>query len=117
MREVSESLAGRAVYFEMFPMTYREIKGDIQDNNFLKLWQEEIIKEEKIEKVNPIPFLLKGFMPPLLYINDPEAILVWWEGYIRTYLERDLRELSQIENIIDFRRLMTVLSSKKWKYN
>jgi len=112
MREVSESLAGRAVYFEMFPMTYREIKGDIQDNNFLKLWQEEIIKEEKIEKVNPIPFLLKGFMPPLLYINDPEAILVWWEGYIRTYLERDLRELSQIENIIDFRRLMTVLAPR-----
>ncbi|PMQ01788.1 MAG: hypothetical protein CBR30_03715 [Dictyoglomus sp. NZ13-RE01] len=112
MKEVGESLAGRAVYFEMFPMTYREIKGDIQENNFLKLWQDEIIKEETIEKVNSITFLLKGFMPPLLYMDDLDAILLWWEGYIRTYLERDLRELSQIESIIDFRRLMTALAPR-----
>lgn len=112
MKEVSESLAGRAVYFEMFPMIYREITENIEEINFFKLWKDEIISEEKIEKVNSISFLLKGFMPPLLYINDLEAILSWWEGYIQTYLERDLRDLSQIENLIDFRKLMIALSGR-----
>ncbi|HUF67173.1 MAG TPA: DUF4143 domain-containing protein [Longimicrobiales bacterium] len=31
---------------------------------------------------------------------------IWFDGYIRTYLERDLRDLSAIDNLIDFRRLM-----------
>jgi hypothetical protein len=110
MKEISESLAGRAIYFEMFPMTYREITGNIEKINFLKLWQDDFIEEETLEKINPIPFILKGFMPPLLYINDLDSILLWWEGYVKTYLERDLRDLSQIENLLDFRKLMSVLA-------
>lgn len=112
MKEISESLAGRAVYFEMFPMTYREINENIKEINFLKLWKDEIIEEEIVEKINSIFFLFKGFMPPLLQINDSEAILLWWEEYIKTYLERDLRDLSQIENLIDFRKLMIALAGR-----
>jgi predicted AAA+ superfamily ATPase len=112
MKEISESLAGRAIYFEMFPMTYREITGNIEKINFLRLWKDDFIEEETLEKINPIPFILKGFMPPLLYINDLDSILLWWEGYIKTYLERDLRDLSQIENLVDFRKLMSVLAPR-----
>ena len=32
------------------------------------------------------------------------------EGYVRTYLERDLRELSQVDSLIDFRRIMQGLA-------
>lgn len=112
MKEISESLAGRAIYFEMFPMTYREITGNIEKINFLRLWKDDFIEEETLGKINPIPFILKGFMPPLLYINDLDSILLWWEGYIKTYLERDLRDLSQIENLVDFRKLMSVLAPR-----
>jgi predicted AAA+ superfamily ATPase len=31
---------------------------------------------------------------------------VWFDGYVRTYLERDLQELASIESLPDFRRLM-----------
>jgi len=34
--------------------------------------------------------------------------LRWREGYIRSYLEKDLRELSQIDNLPDFKRLMSL---------
>jgi hypothetical protein len=30
----------------------------------------------------------------------------WWESYVATYLERDLRQVSQLEALLDFRRLM-----------
>lgn len=80
--------------------------------NFLRLWKDDFIEEETLEKINPIPFILKGFMPPLLYINDLDSILLWWEGYIKTYLERDLRDLSQIENLVNFRKLMSVLAPR-----
>lgn len=32
------------------------------------------------------------------------------EGYVRTYLERDLRELSQVDSLVDFRRVMQSLA-------
>ncbi|MCL5073839.1 MAG: DUF4143 domain-containing protein, partial [Actinobacteria bacterium] len=34
----------------------------------------------------------------------------WWESYSATYLERDLRELSQVSSLIDFRNLMQILA-------
>ena len=41
---------------------------------------------------------------------DHSAVSTWWEGYVTTYLERDLRQLSQIESLPDFRRLMSALA-------
>jgi uncharacterized protein len=47
-----------------------------------------------------------GFPVPALEYADPEDRAIWFDGYLRTYLERDLRDLSAIENLVDFRRLM-----------
>lgn len=112
MQKITESLAGRAVYFELMPMTYGEIKENWDGlNRFLSLWEKDFaVKEQQTESVNPLPFMLKGFMPALLQIDNLRDILLWWEGYIKTYIERDLRELSQIESLIDFRRLLDSLA-------
>jgi len=45
-------------------------------------------------------------MPPLTRLESTPAWDRWWEGYIATYLERDLRQFAQIESLVDFRRLM-----------
>ena len=47
-----------------------------------------------------------GGMPQIYQRKDREAIVEWFEGYVTTYLEKDLRQLSQIENLSDFRQLM-----------
>jgi hypothetical protein len=39
-----------------------------------------------------------------------EQVLSWFEGYVKTYLERDLRDLSQVDSLIDFRRVMQALA-------
>jgi uncharacterized protein len=49
-----------------------------------------------------LPYLLRWFLPPLLSFSDHEQVLTWLEGYTRTYLERDLRTLSQVSSLIDF---------------
>ena len=58
---------------------------------------------------DPLPLLQRGFMPALLTLTTPEAVLRWWEGYVATYLERDLRQMSQVESLVDFRRVMALL--------
>jgi predicted AAA+ superfamily ATPase len=112
MKGITETLAGRAVYFEMMPMALEEIRGGLEGReNFFDLWEKELrITEQITEFINPLPFMLKGFMPPLMHLEDLKDILLWWEGYVKTYIERDVRELSQIDSLIDFRKVLDSLA-------
>ncbi len=113
MKGVSESLAGRAVYLKMYPMLYSEIAGE---TDLLRRWESPwenatTIQEGEEKAVDPLPYILRGFMPPLLFIEEGKVSL-FWESYVRTYLERDLRELSQIESLVDFRRVLGALAPR-----
>jgi predicted AAA+ superfamily ATPase len=112
MKRISETLAGRAVYFEMLPMTFAEMedKSGIP-GNFLKLWKPDVkVRDDSLPSIDPVPLMLRGFMPRLIHIKDRKDILLWWEGYVKTYLERDVRELSQIESLIDFKKVLDSFS-------
>ena len=47
-----------------------------------------------------------GFPTPGVHLRTGRERVVWFDGYVRTYLERDLQELSAISALPDFRRLM-----------
>jgi uncharacterized protein len=112
MKQVSESLAGRAVYFTLYPMTYGELTDSSPPNTLQLLFdgnfQNFAIKNLPV--VNPYDLMWKGFLPPLMYFSSSTSVVRWWDGYISTYLERDLRQLSQIDSLADFRRLMVALA-------
>jgi predicted AAA+ superfamily ATPase len=112
MRQVSESLAGRAVYFVLHPMTLGEMQRAAPPNTLARAltgdWPEEGMLDAS--PPDPVEALLRGFLPPLLTLGSPQAWTRWWDGYVTTYLERDLRQLSQIDNLLDFRRLMEMLA-------
>lgn len=113
MERVTESLAGRAIYLELLPLTWGETLGVPHGENFSALWDEKFEPAEAgLPVVDPLPHLLRGFMPPVWPLKRPEDVLLWMDGYIRTYLERDLRELSQIDSLVDFRRLMQSLAPR-----
>ncbi|HOK30099.1 MAG TPA: ATP-binding protein [bacterium] len=111
MRGISETLAGRAVYFEMYPMTYGEMIGDLSGKErFISLLKGEKLINQNVEKLDYIPVMFNGFMPPIIHIQETDNIILWWESYIKTYMERDLRELSQIDSLIDFRKVMNSIA-------
>jgi len=113
MQSVSESLAGRASYLTLWPMTRRERMGLGAAGAWSTLFQEARESwKDALESAEPQPADWRevvrqgGFPVPALEYADPEDRAIWFEGYVRTYLERDLRDLSAIENLVDFRRLM-----------
>jgi predicted AAA+ superfamily ATPase len=111
MRQVSESLAGRAVYFVLEPMTLGEMEDATSPNLLARAlagkWPEE---GALAPPPDAAPLVLRGFLPALLAFNEREEWLRWWEGYVATYLERDLREMSQVDSLVDFRRVMQLLA-------
>lgn len=113
MEAVADSLAGRAGYRVLHPMT----RGEQRGLGRAGLWSELLA-----EGVGRWPDLLMGgdgipgdwraqsrkggFPVPALELQSDDARSAWFEGYVRTYLERDLRDLAQIQSLPDFRRLM-----------
>lgn len=52
-----------------------------------------------------------GFPVPAARLASGEERAVWFEGYVRTYLERDLHDLSAVWSLPDFRRLMAAATT------
>jgi predicted AAA+ superfamily ATPase len=50
--------------------------------------------------------LCGGFPTPALELTTAADRAIWFDGYVRTYLERDLQDLASISALPDFRRLM-----------
>jgi predicted AAA+ superfamily ATPase len=111
MSRVSESLAGRAVYASLWPMTGSELRGDGGTGRWGELFEVEV-KDwlDRFEGVKPSDWRARaatgGYPVPALELSGPEARAGWFDGYVRTYLERDLQELSAIDDLADYRRLM-----------
>ncbi len=113
MKSVSESLAGRASYLTLWPMTRRERLGlgvagrwSAFFDDDLESWP-AVLDELESQPVDWRELARQGGFPvPALEFADPEDRAIWFDGYIRTYLERDLKDLSVIESLVDFRRLM-----------
>lgn len=112
MKQVSESLAGRAVYFVLDPMTLGEVNGVEQPHVLSRILAGDWPEEGGLPHSPPDPtsMLLRGLMPPLLTLESAQAWVRWWEGYVSTYLERDLRQISQIDALLDFRRIMELMA-------
>lgn len=113
MRKVSESLAGRASYLTLWPMTRREQRGlgrcglwdDLlatRDQNWLDLLAAQPDEPEDWRALAR----RGGFPTPAVHLTKAADRAVWFDGYVRTYLERDLQELSAVAALPDFRRLM-----------
>ncbi len=113
MRRVSESLAGRASYLTLWPMTRREQLGQgrcglwdellqARDEDWLDLLSEGAGDPEDWRALAA----RGGFPTPSLHLKAEEERRIWFDGYVRTYLERDLQDLSAISALPDFRRLM-----------
>lgn len=112
MSQVSESLAGRAIYFILAPLTIGEKNKQpppsILTDLLMGQWPDENVKAAP--ELDPIPILSQGLMPALLPLSSSQSWIRWWDGYITTYLERDLRQISQIDRLVDFRQVMELLA-------
>lgn len=106
LKSITESLAGRAIYLTMLPFTRREIRQKINKPPKLIEWLGGDFTDSK-ETQDPIDpaEIVTGGMPPvaLKQIKNPN---LWFLGYEQTYLERDVREFSQVSDITIFRNVL-----------
>jgi predicted AAA+ superfamily ATPase len=113
MKRVSETLAGRATYATLWPLTRRERLGLGRTGIWDELLATPVDGWYDLVRAQEVPAAdwraearIGGYPVPALELDDDEARTLWFDGYVRTYLERDLQDLASIDNLVDFRRLM-----------
>jgi len=106
LKGMSETLAGRSVYLTLHPFTRREIHGSVQEEPFvLRFLKTPRGKASSPCKPIQSQEVLLGGMPPVC-LNPKARHDLWFRGYEQTYLERDLRDLAQIADLLAFRNLL-----------
>ena len=88
LQNVSQTLAGRVAYLELLPFSVAEL-SDVPNS---------------LDDLNTL--LWRGSYPPIQ--ADGIAPTFWFSAYIRTYVERDVRQIKNIENLLLFERLLSL---------
>ncbi len=87
IKDITETLAGRIGNMCLLPFQYIEIPDRLRQGQ-----------------------LLSGSYPEIV-LRDFKGVFEWYESYIQNYLERDVRNLSNIGNLRDFRRFINLLAA------
>lgn len=94
MKGVSESLAGRIMIFQLYPLSWKEMSK-------LNPKDEQVVVHQ----------MLRGFFPEFQVTPDLEPQF-WHSGYLSTYLERDLRTMRNIQDLGIFQQFMVLLAAR-----
>ncbi len=111
---VSDSLAGRAAIIELPPFSLREILGSDFTKPFLPTM--EYIQERNKDAVKPEniwKIIHRGGYPEMQ--NPDMDWTMFFSSYVKTYLERDVRELAAVQDLDAFRRFMVACAARTGK--
>ena len=111
MDMVSDSMAGRIAVIELAPLSLREITGSSFTGPFLPTL--EYVKERKDDAQNPgniWNIIHRGGYPGLQ--DSSVDWSMYFASYIKTYLERDVRELAAVQDLDAFRKFMIACAAR-----
>ncbi|MCL2672073.1 MAG: ATP-binding protein [Clostridiales bacterium] len=114
MRGVSESLAGRVGLLDLFPLSQNEMYNHKpcrplgMDFDLLRKRASGIPETSPIDTYTRI---YNGGMPQII-AEGVESRDRFYESYVRTYLERDVRDLSGDINVLKFHRFMVATAAR-----
>ena len=111
MEKASESLSGRVGVLELSGLSLREIQKCPFKDPFIPTMDYLSIRNQLAAPVDNIwAYIHRGGYPEL---QDKDADWAMFFGsYIRTYLERDVRKLTAVQDLNDFRRFMVAVAAR-----
>lgn len=115
-RNVQESLAGRVGILELLGFSLAEQKGiPLQ----MEAWRPDIsVKTSKnnasSQSENIFDAMFRGFFPRLWQENPPTTN-DFYNSYLQTYIDRDLRDLFGVTKILEFHRFIQLCADRTGK--
>ncbi|WP_207387353.1 ATP-binding protein [Legionella rowbothamii] len=113
--QVGDSLAGRMEILTLFPLSQAEIQ--CRENHFIKYainqsWPNQAPSTEESDIISQA---LTGGYPEMLTRSAPARRNTWAKSYIKAIVERDVKDISSIEKLVEMPRLLEVLAQQSGK--
>ena len=121
LKKVRETLAGRVMLLELFPFMLGEMVNLKEENQAAFLFSQLVSGQKMDDILNRISSVLLGQewdmakhteewlytwggMAPLIHVTDAESRKYWLKDYSTAYLERDLADLANLNDLKPFRK-------------
>ncbi len=109
---VAESLAGRMEIVNLWPFSQGEMEGAVEGFIAAAFGDAEPVLPRRSSSV-PLPDrVLRGGYPEAVPIESAERRRAWFDAYVTTILQRDVRDLARIEGLTELPRLLALLASR-----
>ncbi|MDR2889121.1 MAG: ATP-binding protein, partial [Lachnospiraceae bacterium] len=112
MKNLSESLAGRVGIFELLGLSMREINGDEFHLPFIPTDTYIANRKPRKTSYNDVWQLIHKGSYPELYDHPELNWNAFYNNYVNTYLERDVKQIENIGDEVKFYQFMQVVAAK-----
>ena len=115
--ETVDSLAGRMEVFTLFPMSQGEI-GGIKEDFISRIFERDFTFKTPLGKHTTktakelITDICAGGYPEILSRKNEKRRGAWFDSYITLIMERDLRDISKLQDVGAMVRLLTVFAAR-----
>ncbi len=116
--QMADSLAGRMEVLELWPLAQSELLALDESTPAApssvidQLYAGDFAPHYTFDRADFIARLLAGGYPEALARSSARRRRAWFESYLTTILQRDVRDLAQIEGLADLPRLLQWLASR-----
>lgn len=110
---LGDSLAGRMGIVTLYPFSQGEIQG--KENQFAsRIFLEEFsFKEfEPLSLDSLAERMLRGGYPPAQSLAGLEDVKRWVSAYLQTLMERDVRDISNVQGLREFPKLFRLIATR-----
>lgn len=114
MKKAKDTLAGRIIEIVMWPLSQKEVHGKHEENIIDALFARGIsaIKATEISYDTLLKAILNGGYPEIQKIESVRGRALWFNSYISTYVERDIRDVGELRDISAFIKFFNIIAPR-----
>lgn len=114
MKKAKDTLAGRLIEIPMWPLSQKEIHAKPDDNLIDHLFRHGLadIAIEKVPYAELMAAMVLGGYPEILKIASERGRALWFNAYISTYVERDIRDVGELRDLSAFIRFFNIIAPR-----
>ena len=111
MKKAKETLAGRIIEIPLWPLSQKELNHKSSENIIDTLFSKGAsdLYITAITLSQQLDAIVNGGYPEIIKIKSKRGKSLWFNAYISTYVERDIRDVGELRDISAFIRFYILL--------
>ncbi len=114
MKRAKETLAGRIVEIVLWSLSQKELHHKPSENIIDTLFSQgvEALSTTHVDHNELFEAIVNGGYPEIMKIDSKRGKSLWFNAYISTYVERDIRDVGELRDISAFIRFYNIIAPR-----